>query len=756
MYGHMFGERGEENVDLLLGLADSLVSEGKVTQAIDVYSRAYRIGSVSPERLGSLVEAMVEVARERASDTWNSSLPRHDIFLCSLCQSMYVDPVTIPCGHTYCKRCLAKDCYPKTCKKCGVSHAQSQLTPLKSNVLITTVLDKWKNNEMKAAKLRLEGCELFQRGEAIAALEKYREAFDLGLADSLVSEGKVTQAIDVYSRAYRIGSVSPERLGSLVEAMVEVARERASDTWNSSLPRHDIFLCSLCQSMYVDPVTIPCGHTYCKRCLAKDCYPKTCKKCGVSHAQSQLTPLKSNVLITTVLDKWKNNEMKAAKLRLEGCELFQRGEAIAALEKYREAFDLDLGYFCKATALVTLERFEDAAEAFFICLVLDSSSSAVKEELVQIEMIRNLSSYKIISSMTQPIWNNDHHQIICRHDISMNGYFCKATALVTLERFEDAAEAFFICLVLDSSSSAVKEELVQLLHKLLLKNSSSHDYVDLGESSSNNHFFPSLQYQREHSGSEGSLYSSTSNDSYNWQSSDIDSDSSCDEEVLRVISLLIFSAGKDPEHVIPLFLCTVAFPMVPCPLHAFEPRYRLMIRQSMESGTNQFGMCAFMEDSENGIASHGTMLEIREVQYFPDGRAVVDTIGSKRFRVLHTGMRDGYHTGAVEFLSDVPPEDYERDEISQLHDEVHRKAEMWFIGLPSDIKRRVLEHFGQMPSVEEDYLNSQNGPSWFWWMLAILPLDPKAQIAVLAMTSLRRRLEVLHRVLLYLQTHSPL
>lgn len=666
----------------------------------------------------------------------------------------------------------------------------------------------------------------------------------LGLADSLVSEGKVTQAIDVYGRAYRIGSVSPERLGSLVEAMVEVARERASDFWNSSLPRQDIFLCSLCQSMYVDPVTIPCGHTFCKRCLAKDCYPKTCKKCGVSHAQTQLNPLKCNVLITTVLEKWKNNEMRAAKLRLEGCELFQRGEAIAALEKYREAFDLDPSNYHvvtnRAHTLLTLGQAEQALEDAEIAIRL--------------------------------------------HPLGPKGYFCKATALVTLERFEDAAEAFFICFVLDSSSSAVKEELTQLIHKLLIKNSSSHDYVDLGESSSNNHFFPSLQYQREHSGSEGSLYSSTSNDSYNWQSSDIDSDSSCDEEVLRNYRRVgrrierddvhrflervmnevdklhntdakfisnrvnpdlvdkkdfecslcfrilwqpvttpcghsfcrmcldrcldhqpscplcktslerylaerrqaitefidnamqlylpedyaerktifeeemeeLSSAGKDPEHVIPLFLCTVAFPMMPCPLHAYEPRYRLMIRQSMESGTNQFGMCAFMEDSDNGIASHGTMLEIREVQYFPDGRAVVDTIGSKRFKVLHTGMRDGYHTGAVEFLFDVPPEDFEKDEISQLHDEVHRKAEMWFIRLPADIKRRVLEHFGQMPVIEDDYLNSQNGPSWFWWMLAILPLDRKAQIAVLAMTSLRRRLEVLHRVLLYLETHSPL
>lgn len=48
------------------------------------------------------------------------------------------------------------------------------------------------------------------------------------------------------------------------------------------------------------------------------------------------------------------------------------------------------------------------------------------------------------------------------------------------------------------------------------------------------------------------------------------------------------------------------------------------------------------------------MLEIRDVQYFPDGRSVVDTVGSRRFRVLSKGERDGYSTGAVEFLKDEP------------------------------------------------------------------------------------------------------
>ena len=56
------------------------------------------------------------------------------------------------------------------------------------------------------------------------------------------------------------------------------------------------------------------------------------------------------------------------------------------------------------------------------------------------------------------------------------------------------------------------------------------------------------------------------------------------------------------------------------------------------------------------FSDYGTMLEIRDIQYFPDGRSVVDTMGSRRFRVLERGSKDGYATANVEFLQDVVPE----------------------------------------------------------------------------------------------------
>lgn len=100
----------------------------------------------------------------------------------------------------------------------------------------------------------------------------------------------------------------------------------------------------------------------------------------------------------------------------------------------------------------------------------------------------------------------------------------------------------------------------------------------------------------------------------------------------------------------------------------------------METGTKQFGMC--IADELKGFADYGcmlqvsllqalrdcahfltlfssdsislrlTVLQVRDVKFFPDGRSVVDTIGVSRFKVLSHGQRDGYNTAKIEYLED--------------------------------------------------------------------------------------------------------
>nr|XP_017819586.3 LON peptidase N-terminal domain and RING finger protein 2 [Callithrix jacchus] len=196
---------------------------------------------------------------------------------------------------------------------------------------------------------------------------------------------------------------------------------------------------------------------------------------------------------------------------------------------------------------------------------------------------------------------------------------------------------------------------------------------------------------------------------------------------------------------VPIFVCAMAFPTVPCPLHVFEPRYRLMIRRCMETGTRRFGMCLSAEHA--GLSEYGCMLEIKDVRTFPDGSSVVDAIGISRFRVLNHRHRDGYNTADIEYLEDERVEGPEYEELAALHDSVHQQAVSWFASLQDRMREQILSHFGVMPEREPEPQSNPSGPAWSWWILAVLPLERKAQLAILGMTSLKERLLAIRRIL---------
>eukprot|EP00058_Branchiostoma_floridae_P000294 XP_002585782.1 hypothetical protein BRAFLDRAFT_289769 [Branchiostoma floridae] len=209
-----------------------------------------------------------------------------------------------------------------------------------------------------------------------------------------------------------------------------------------------------------------------------------------------------------------------------------------------------------------------------------------------------------------------------------------------------------------------------------------------------------------------------------------------DEEVAELARL---------TEQMPIFVCTVAYPTVPCPLHIFEPRYRLMLRRCLETGTRQFGMCIYSPDG--GYMEHGTVLEIRDVSFMPDGRSVVDTVGKSRFKVLDRGMRDGYNIAKVEPMEDVRVEGEDKAALERLNAAVYQEATSWVQSLPGNTIDRILQHFGNMPDCEADPQANPDGPSWTWWLLAILPVDQRIQYTILVMNSLKDRLEALRRIL---------
>lgn len=191
----------------------------------------------------------------------------------------------------------------------------------------------------------------------------------------------------------------------------------------------------------------------------------------------------------------------------------------------------------------------------------------------------------------------------------------------------------------------------------------------------------------------------------------------------------------DTEPSVPIFICTAAFPNVPCPLLVSEPRYRLMVRQAIESGERQFGMTHLIGvPTANGrqqYSEYGTMLDIRDCVLLENGWSILSTVGSRRFRVVTRGERDGYDTAKVEFICDDPIGKEKAKQVKKLHEEVFYKAICWFDSLPENYKTEIVKSFGRMPEPEDSWISITDGPAWTWWVIAILPLNQQLKVRIL-------------------------
>jgi Lon protease-like protein len=106
----------------------------------------------------------------------------------------------------------------------------------------------------------------------------------------------------------------------------------------------------------------------------------------------------------------------------------------------------------------------------------------------------------------------------------------------------------------------------------------------------------------------------------------------------------------DTVRDFPLFpLRIVALPHEIVPLHIFEERYKTMIGECLDSGS-EFGI-VWAEDDD--VRPVGCAVEIAEVlERMDDGRLNILTRGTRPFRIVERQDHLPYPAGTVEFLDD--------------------------------------------------------------------------------------------------------
>ncbi|XP_032700646.1 LON peptidase N-terminal domain and RING finger protein 3 isoform X2 [Lontra canadensis] len=648
-------------------------------------------------------------------------------------------------------------------------------------------------------------------------------------ADALASGGRLREAFEVYRQLSERQQLVAEQLEQLVRCLAQnvpqgealppappdgsgaasceaaageagapeaAAAAAATEVW-------DGFKCRKCHGFLSDPVSLSCGHTFCKLCLERGrAADRRCALCGVKLSALTVAagraravrrvepqpppPLRVNVVLSGLLGKLFPGRARASQLRHEGNQLYREHQVEAALLKYNEAVRLapndHLLYSNRSQIYFTLESHEDALHDAEIACKLRPLGFKDNPELPCCSSQEEAAAGGDRSSLANPVKVEGEgkqgdqkgqagdkaekgdaasaeaastkagkcHEKKRKHcQIETRDSEVPAKALKPDTLAEQGAEAAVSAPL--PSSVDVSDLECALCMRLF--------YEPVTTPCGHTFCLKCLERCLDHNAKcplcKDGLAQCLASRKYSKNVIMEELIAKFLPEELKERRRLYEEEMEELSNLnknVPIFVCTMAYPTVPCPLHIFEPCYRLMIRRCIETGTRQFGMC--LGDPVKGFAEYGCILEIRNVQFFADGRSVVDSIGRRRFRVLHQGHRDGYNTADIEYIEDQKVQGDDYAELMGLHNCVYEQASSWFHSLKSSLKNRIISHFGPMPEKDADPQVNPNGPAWCWWTLAVLPLESRAQLPFLAMRSLKDRLNGIRRVLAFISRNQ--
>ncbi|KAL3677592.1 hypothetical protein R1sor_027540 [Riccia sorocarpa] len=198
------------------------------------------------------------------------------------------------------------------------------------------------------------------------------------------------------------------------------------------------------------------------------------------------------------------------------------------------------------------------------------------------------------------------------------------------------------------------------------------------------------------------------------------------------------------EEILPLFVMDILLPAQRTALNIFEPRYRLMVRRVME-GNHRMGMVG-LDDTTGTLTTVGCEVEIRECQLLPDGRFHIEIEGRRRFRINRTWDQDGYRVAQVQWIEDTPLEEgsSEREEVSDLLKKVSALAKLWFQRaefLSRHDRRAIMNMVVDMAKQVENTPDISQAESFSFSIANLLHTSPQERLQLLSTTDTRERLE---------------
>ena len=173
----------------LLEQGDLFARAGRLDQSFKAYSNAFRVGFVPKERITSLVEALLDfqrckLVREKKDGPTAGDDQTCSAFTCSSCGCVFMKPVTLPCGHTFCQVCVLEEkslTGHAECSKCGNGIQEDSVHSI--NLLITNAIQKWLPLECQRQEIKQEGLNFLVGQDMPAAIDCFNRALALSSED---------------------------------------------------------------------------------------------------------------------------------------------------------------------------------------------------------------------------------------------------------------------------------------------------------------------------------------------------------------------------------------------------------------------------------------------------------------------------------------------------------------------------------------------------------------------------------------------
>ena len=173
----------EPNIlETLLEQGEWFARNGQLDKSFSAYSNAFRVGVVPQECITSLVTALVEFQRNKLCKDGKEQSCSQDasssqsMFSCPMCRCVFMKPVTLVCGHTFCELCLTEE-HSFTghveCRKCGRDVSENLMYSV--NVLVMNCIQKWFPKEFQRQVNRMQGHECLIGNDLKTAIKCFTE-----------------------------------------------------------------------------------------------------------------------------------------------------------------------------------------------------------------------------------------------------------------------------------------------------------------------------------------------------------------------------------------------------------------------------------------------------------------------------------------------------------------------------------------------------------------------------------------------------